>query len=419
MGRRCTLAVGLLALAAAACGDASGADHPTSPPTTGTTITYLPVAGSPPIDPPEWFPVWDDPALVPEPPVGNAFSAVATGPGGLVAHGVEWGDQATIAHIAFSADGADWAPVAAFPGHLIAAIEGGGPGYVAVGGRYLPSDAHDDASLLEPAAWWSADGRSWQEATVDLPADAGVPATFRLADYEIRDGSWIEDVVFDGEVGLAVGRSAGGARNVIWTSGDGKAWTEVDGTPLGGPAHVGSITPGVASYLAWGAENPRGHDPGKVALWHSRDGVAWDQVASFDPLVEPAPWWNGVVRLRGGFLALGAQGHGRPVGWVSTDGVEWSPPHALPAGDGATVRTVASNGDLVVAVGSELSTGEHTVPVVWMSEDGIRWAKHTPAGQPPESAAEAITWLHDHWFVLGRAWDLPGGEISGFAWRGR
>ncbi len=417
MGRRCAVVVGLLALVAGACGDASGTDNPTSPPTTGTTVTYLPVAGSPPIEPPAWFPRWEDPVLVSEPPVGNAFSGVAAGPGGLVAYGEEWGDESTIARIAFSSDGDAWEPVAAFAGYRISAIEGGGPGYVAVGGRYLPHDAHDDASLLEPAAWWSADGRSWHEAKVDLPPDAGVPATFRLADYEIRDGSWIEDVAFDGEVGLAVGRSAGGARSVIWTSGDGKTWTEVDGTPLDGPAHVGSVTPGAASYVAWGADDPRGHDPGRVALWHTRDGAAWDQIGAFDPLVEPAPWRNGVVGLRGGFVALGAQGFGRPVAWVSTDGIEWSPPHALPAGDGAIVRAVGSNGELAVAVGSEPTTERRTVPVLWMSEDGIRWAKQAVAGEPPEAAAEAITWLHDHWLVIGRAWDLPGGEISGLVWR--
>ncbi len=421
MGRRSAVILGFLVVVAPACGDASvtsPATSPPAPPTTGTTVTLSPVPQSPPVEPPEWLPRWEDPVLVAEPPMGNALSGVATGPGGLVAYGEEWGAEAMIAHIAFSADGAGWEPAAAFEGVRLEAIAGGGPGYVAVGARYLPSDAHDGAPLVEPAAWWSADGRTWHEAAVDVPADTGVPATFRLADWEVRDGSWIEGVVFDGETGLAVGRSAGGARNVVWTSRDGKGWTEAPGAEPPGPAHVLEVVAGTAAYLAMGAEDPRGHDPGPAALWHSRDGAVWDQVASFDAAGR-LPWRRGGVRLGSGFVVLGGHGFGDPVAWVSADGIEWSAPVALPAGDDALVVDVASNGELVVAVGSEDRPDGRAVAAVWLSADGVHWAKQTPSGDPPESTAEAVAWLDDHWLVVGRAWNLPAGQISGLVWRGR
>ena len=83
--------------------------------------------------------------------------------------------------------------------------------------------------------------------------------------------------------------------------------------------------------------------------------------------------WNGRF-YAGGTTGSGAPGsqHGRPAIWFSSDGREWElfEGGAFTAVTG-TISELATNGSLIVAVGS---TGVDVArPAVWVSGDGFAW----------------------------------------------
>lgn len=208
-----------------------------------------------------------------------------------------------------SADGSTWAAIAdpaAFmvagtsgPPRAMRAVSDGKGGVVVVGYVGLPEIGST------AAAWHSADGRTWRSAAIEgsAPQDlaslaahdgtfvaaAGKPSSSRL--YYSTDGdSWHQAAVegaygysiavagwSGGFVGIGVGNGPEDRR--VWTSPDGKAWTERSDWALpAGATAVYSVAGGLVAPAT-----TVGHltdpNPMTTTWWWSADGIKWQPTA--------------------------------------------------------------------------------------------------------------------------------------------
>ena len=145
---------------------------------------------------------------------------------------------------------------------------------------------------LDGVPWFSTDGRSWQ----------------RVTDPEPFAGAWINGIVPGGPGLVAVGQrwatdTAGIA--VVWTSVDGRSWTEVRPPPFGG-AFVDLGVGGAGSQLV--AFDRSQHDATNPSRWwSSSDGAAWQAVPD-PPLVdEPGVFTAAIVHFKAGLVAVGSR----------------------------------------------------------------------------------------------------------------
>ncbi|MGI8331022.1 WD40/YVTN/BNR-like repeat-containing protein [Actinomadura scrupuli] len=243
------------------------------------------------------------------------LSAAVHGPKGWVVVGSSGGGSGSAGAVPAqplvltSGDGAGWQPAAGFPGGddvVPAAVTYGPAGYVVVG-----------KAGGKPAAWWSADLKTWQRASGDL-----------------ADGRWMSDVTATatGYVAVGGGRAGAGAgaQPAGWTSADGKKWTAA--APVAPPP--GAATAAFSRVLARGAE----------------------------------------------LVAVGsATAGGRPqvVAAVSADGGRQWQPRLLPGDGEFTSATPTGKGFLVAAV---TGAPGRTDVVLYGSADGRAWQRSRPHG---------------------------------------
>jgi hypothetical protein len=194
---------------------------------------------------------------------------VVSGSGGLVAIGNSFGDEAMAPIILHSIDGLSWTSAELPSGSqsaLLNAVAAHGDRFVITGA----TGVWTDPATATAAAWYSDDGVTWVEATVE-PSDIGLETAAEFGPL------WAaEDGLFTCRGNREMG--AGGWRYMDgWLSNDGTSWRY---SPQPGP-HPGCD-------------------------WSASDGI---RIVSLGPRDHPAPMpWPGVT---------GASS--------STDGVEWQP----------------------------------------------------------------------------------------------
>jgi hypothetical protein len=212
-----------------------------------------------------------------------------------------------------------------------------------------PSPAHTGR------VWSSTDGRSWEDVT---PAD-----TFdnvALGHLLVRaDGSLLllgtRSVTLDGVLSPEVGHTA-------WTSSDGRTWTEGP-SGLPGQSVVFALDSGGRGHVAHLAHSPSAQG---TELWHSSDGVTWEQVhalarTSFD-----------IGAGDEGFVAVGQDytdpANPTPLVIASGDGVAWFESASAPPG----AQLIAPlGGDWVVVSQAAANASAQT----WFSTDGLDWTE--------------------------------------------
>lgn len=196
---------------------------------------------------------------------------MAAGPGGVVVIGQPANTFDSI--VGFSADGREWTPIA-LPARKAAIAwdaTASPDGFVIVGrdGQPDESDINVRAGVGSPAAWVSADGRSWSEAAVAGTAVKGGVLTRVLAEagglFAIGN-----DV---GVTGIYEEINAVGA----WTSADGRSWEKI-GT-------LDSLVP-EAAMLASDGSNLVALRDGAV-LWITTNGRDWRPVSTTGDLLVP------------------------------------------------------------------------------------------------------------------------------------
>jgi hypothetical protein len=269
------------------------------------------------------------------------------------------------------------------------------------------------------AAWWSADGQTWQRAGFPGAREAGpMAAAAGPAGFAA--------------VGVADGNGA------IWTSADGLGWQRVrDGAAELGVGRLDDVVATPEGFIAAGYIEAAPQDS-DGAIWVSQGLDAWHRVAAVDPALvgKDETSLGKVVPFAGGVFAAGGVGNrndrvqcegllnGQPaagaadtalscgwlreMNWRSQDGGAWQrvdpwgrdatyppdfvgpPPRRAPA-DWARI---VAGGPGLVALPYELVEGKldssGTELGVWTSADGRTWER--VAAGPDLKGELAIGW---------------------------
>jgi hypothetical protein len=193
---------------------------------------------------------------------------------------------------------------------------------VAVGARG-PNGGH------EAASWYLSTNGVWRRAAVRSSGSRSDGA-----DEVMRDVAWIEDKL------VAVGTARTGAQAnyeaAVWTSADGRVWTQLPTTEVDERCTGGGCSGDQAMYsVAWdkrsavavGLDGRSGCER-HAAVWRSVDnGSTWKRMPAAKALIGKAMRMNAVVPTGGeGYMAVGSQdceGRQRAAVWVSPDGSNW------------------------------------------------------------------------------------------------
>ena len=253
-------------------------------------------------------------------------------------------------------------------------------GLIVVGG--LPGGAEES---IVPAAWHSADGRTWTRAQV------GTPALARISAVAARPGAIV--AIGDGRVGGGSGSLGDQSVNQMyaWFSSDGNAWSQVVLPESSGfiPAAVTSWSGGFVAIAQLDGITL------SSSVWTSADGRTWQKspqdFARFTP--------TAMAGFGGRLVAVGnhqdAQSSAAgfvPASWSSSDGRTWVESRASARQVATGFGDVAVVGDELVAIGAsymaqdlliaaQQSSGPTPTPTappvpaanVWISSDGSTW----------------------------------------------
>lgn len=224
--------------------------------------------------------------------------------------------------------------------------------------------------------WTSADGKTWTQIPLD-------PRVFPFV-LPIRDmaGGGPGLVAVGGGTSIARGQHV---RAEVWLSNDGRTWKRIpDERTLNGAVMTGVVAGGPGLIAVGNIEPGEGTpiSPARGIVWTSIDGRRWSRVADPQRVFVGAEI-NNIVRGGPGFIATGESSlpsTGHAVVWTSTNGVTWyrAPrnPQEFP-NDGPT-------GDAVAGPGGYLGTSTIEPPTydlspLWTSSDGVTW-KRVPSG---------------------------------------
>ncbi|MBC6458775.1 hypothetical protein [Actinomadura sp. HBU206391] len=238
------------------------------------------------------------------------------------------------------------------------------------------------ASGNDRAVWTSKDGRSWTQLSGRVNA-------FRADDE-------IEGITRTPQAFVAVGHRASdrNAAPIVWRSADGRAWERLDGGRLKLPAKAGKPA-GLRYVAAAGGALLVTGDVVKAkstvaAVWRSTDDArTWTAMDS--------PSGNGafgsvhLAATSGGFLALreGKDGQDRfGVVFRSADGENWQAGGTIRSADGAPINPQRIvGGDQGFAV---LSAGPGDQRTLYQSTDGANWRPSATLTDDPVRTAAGL-----------------------------
>jgi hypothetical protein len=253
-------------------------------------------------------------------------------------------------------------------------------GLIVVGG--LPGGA---AESIVPAAWHSADGKTWARAQV------GTPALARISDVTARPSAIV--AIGDGRVsGSGSGSAADQSVNQMyaWFSADGVTWSQVD-LPESSGFIPAAVTAWSGGFAAIGQLDGIGRS---ASVWTSTDGRTWQKSAQdFGRflLTAMAAFGDRVVAVGNYDDAQSSAAGFVPASWSSTDGRTWVESRASARQIATGFGDVTVVGDELVAIGANYMSGATTFPLllgpsaaqptaqptpaanVWISADGSTW----------------------------------------------
>jgi hypothetical protein len=190
---------------------------------------------------------------------------------------------------------------------------------------------------------------SWEAATV--PASDNTSASLAV----VPGGDGLVAIGFDGQFG-----------SMVWTSSDGREWTDL---PQPGFENEGltSVIAVDGGLLAVGRGDTLDVDTELAAAWMSQDGTSWRRV-------EGGPEMRGqmidvVATERGLFAVGGVPGEDAAGIWRSTDGETWE--RTGGEFEGAFMWAIAEGGPGLVVTGWRRNPEPDLA--VWTSTDGEEW----------------------------------------------
>ena len=256
---------------------------------------------------------------------------------------------------------------------------------------------------------------AWAEAALPIPP--GTPGRLAVLDAADCDGLWY---VVGGVLG------AGDAtRPAAWTSADGRTWRSVTFTPLPGsfygPADlIYSVACSDGRVTMIGARNGGAHGNPRVSTWRRLpDGRFAEVSAAFETYGgDRAVNVGRLAAGPSGFLIAGNRTSGAAV-WLSGDGASFRLFEDAPGlADDATHRTVArdavegASGQWAIVGGSAAKDSADQEPAVWLTSAGGRFTRADVPFDPGYNELQRAVRLGDDIVAVG----LRGRTLG--AWRG-
>jgi hypothetical protein len=191
---------------------------------------------------------------------------------------------------------------------------------------------------------------------------------------------------------------------LLWTSPDGRSWTQQTVSGLDEPADILSVTSAPAGLLAAGYVR-QGPDPGSgpfaPAIWASADGRKWDRLT----IEGSSGFLTGIVAVDGRLIAVGMIDDQAAVLASDDGGASWT--RSDPDEGFGGINGVAANGSTVVATSYEANEDGTGIPVVLRSTNGGgTWVEVNP----DPLLLEGIDWLPRPVVAAARFW-LPTARL--------
>jgi hypothetical protein len=250
------------------------------------------------------------------------------------------------------------------------------------------------------SAWISGNGMEWTPVS-GLEKHRGTTSAMRAVSHDknLVVAGWICEKPNEGR------------KPAIWTSSDTTHWKLsqiqtfsrlLDVEEKRPQAQINSVQSFEGHLYAVGVvsakptELRRNRVNWEAAVWRSRDltGEKWDPVEDVGGASgDGDQFMNGVTTWSGGLVAVGGDGFGRDTTaavWTSRDGTSWQrvPDDVTPLnplrrlGESSAMTSVATIGDMIVAVGYSERFGGAKSPTTWMTRDPQHWQ------QPETSSAQ-------------------------------
>ena len=182
---------------------------------------------------------------------------------------------------------------------------------------------------------------------------------------ETANSSGVASIVPVGD-GLVAVASDGGFGTRVWTSEDGRTWTDV--TPDGFESvGIASVVEHAGMLVGVGRGNTIDIETEEAAVYLSEDGTSWRKVETAEPMVGQL---IDVIATDDGLYAVGGvPGADAAAIWRSSDGETWE--RTVDDIEHAFLWSIAEGGPGLVAVGWRRDPDPSAA--VWTSTDGIEW----------------------------------------------
>ena len=233
---------------------------------------------------------------------------------------------------------------------------------------------------------------------------------FSSAEIEGTDDEtlWIHDVVAFDTGFVAVGNGYPSYVPRLWRSADGSAWELVPTTGLSQPADIQRLVSTPAGLVAIGArrvgdeaDEAAGGEMFAPSIWASPDGVSWSERAS--PVSGDGAHVVDAVALDGGLVAISLT-NGALRAWRSTDdAATWSEGRVQGANQSMAIASLATEGSVVLGLGSLGEDPFGGSPAVLRSDDGGRSFTVSPLDDRIQGAlgslGAATTFANGAWWA--------------------
>jgi hypothetical protein len=285
-------------------------------------------------------------------------------------------------------------------------------------GGWNPGDAVHFPRVCNNEVWSSSDGAAW---ALIKPNTFGRPGFATQSDWEgrhtagyavFRDRMWI----------IGGDANQGHYQNDVWSSEDGRHWTQVNsGRPVPWAPRALHYTL-VFRGKVWvmGGQTMPAFAPAREVfyrdIWNSADGVHWERV------LPEEPWWpargmiGGSVVFGDRMWILGGGTYDTPQTpdrrfyndvWSSADGVHWKRQTERAPWKPRQYHDVAVfDGRMWVLEGYDGANRND----VWHSADGVDW--HEVPGTPWKARHAASVFVFD-----GALWVVAGNNMEPDVWK--
>jgi hypothetical protein len=332
---------------------------------------------------------------------GGTPTGVVAFHGAYIATGTVWasccaGDPAANRGVVWtSSDGRSWFMSDRIPAFEHASLEGlvtDGTRLIALGTYAAPIPNEDGVSV--PAAWVSADGKTWVRAANPVPSFVAVGP--------------------HGLIGAIVKRDPGSVGSAHFvTSTNGLTWTKVSAVFEADLQGLAAASDGSAMAVGAvpGAPRTDNSTTTDMVVWRSADGSSWTGPETIAHDARPVAVTSdghaflAVVRLSGLLPSGSISDVSQILRFADGDGPR---PAAIPLGDEESLNAIFVVGGVLIAAGDTLLVSGIANAMVWVSTDaGATWGRvaDQPAFSDINNELAGMVQTPSGLLAVGRRWD--------------